>query len=159
MGSLLKYSEKPEGKSTKLKVIQQKQIIWRLRIFVGLVKAGNDCKNLENKIRQLAYLLHRDKKKLEKVHIVIWNIKSKTWIPCLWILKIVNKMSQIGWYPSKLQKRRMQKKECKDNKFKVLKPLLGVHFQLPNSSYLVLNINIFLSTYSKRNLLKLSKLR
>ena len=63
MGSLLKYSEKPEGKSTKLKVIQQKQIIWRLPIFVGLVKAGNDCKNLENKIRELAYLLHRDKKK------------------------------------------------------------------------------------------------
>ena len=45
MGSLLKYLEETEDKSTKLTVISRKQMVWILPIFLELVKVGNDSKN------------------------------------------------------------------------------------------------------------------
>ena len=51
---------------TGLKILTPKQMLQRLRIALGQVKAGNNSENLLNEIRQIVYFLYQSKKSLKK---------------------------------------------------------------------------------------------
>ena len=52
-------SKQDKTKGKGLKIVTPKQMIQRLPIALAQVKAGNDSKNLLNKIRQIVYFLHQ----------------------------------------------------------------------------------------------------
>ena len=54
-----------EGK--RLKILTPSQMIQRLPIALGQVKAGNDSENLLNEIRQIVYSLYQSKEITKKV--------------------------------------------------------------------------------------------
>ena len=54
-----------EGK--RLKILTPRQMIQRLPIALGQVKAGNDSENLLNEIRQIVYSLYQSKEITKKV--------------------------------------------------------------------------------------------
>ena len=54
-----------EGK--RLKILTPKQMIQRLPIALGQVKAGNNSENLLNEIRQIVYSLYQSKEITKKV--------------------------------------------------------------------------------------------
>ena len=64
-------SKQDKTKGTGLKTVTPKQMIQRLPIALAQVKAGNDSKNLLNKIRQIVYFLHQSN---EITNIVYNNI-------------------------------------------------------------------------------------
>ena len=51
---------------TGLKILTPKQMLQRLRIALGQVKACNNPENLLNEIRQIVYFLYQSKKSLKK---------------------------------------------------------------------------------------------
>ena len=59
---------------TGLKIFTPKQMLQRLTIALGQVKAGNNSENLWNEIRKIVYSLYQSKTIIKKV----WNniIKS-----------------------------------------------------------------------------------
>ena len=52
-------SKQDKTKGAGLKIVTPKQMIQRLPIALAQVKAGNDSKNLLNKIREIVYFLHQ----------------------------------------------------------------------------------------------------
>ena len=52
---------------SKLKILRPKQMLQRLPIALGQVKAGNNSENLLNEIRQIIYLLYQPKEIAKKV--------------------------------------------------------------------------------------------
>ena len=44
-----------------LKILTPKQMIIRLTVLLGQLKAGNDSENLKNEIRQIVFSLYRSK--------------------------------------------------------------------------------------------------
>ena len=65
MMSEAKYSA---TKGTGLKILRPKEMFQRLPIALAQVKAGNDSKNLLNKIRQIVYSLYQSKQITKKVY-------------------------------------------------------------------------------------------
>ena len=57
---IIKKSFNPSGSG--LKILTPQQIFTRLPIIVAQIKAGNNSRELKNKIRQLLYSLYRSKK-------------------------------------------------------------------------------------------------
>ena len=57
-----------ETKGTRLKILTPKQMLQRLPIALGQVKAGNNSENLLNKIRQIIYSLYHSKEITKKVY-------------------------------------------------------------------------------------------
>ena len=55
-------------KGTRLKMLTPKQMLQRLPISLGQVKAGNNSENLLNEIRQILYSLNQSKEITKKVH-------------------------------------------------------------------------------------------
>ena len=70
-------SKQDKTKGTGLKIVTPKQMIQRLPIALAQVKAGNDSKNLLNKIRQIVYFLHQS----NEITKIVYNniIKSIQW--------------------------------------------------------------------------------
>ena len=56
-----------ETKGTGLKILSPKQMLQRLQIALGQVKAGNNSKSLLNEIREIAYSLYQSKQFTKKV--------------------------------------------------------------------------------------------
>ena len=54
-------------KWTGLKILTPKQMLQRLPIALGQVKAGNNSESLLNEIRQIVYSLHQSKQITKKV--------------------------------------------------------------------------------------------
>ena len=54
-------------KGTELKILAPKQMLQRLPIALGQVKAGNNSENLLNEIRQIIYSLYQSKEITKKV--------------------------------------------------------------------------------------------
>ena len=52
---------------SKLKILRPNQMLQRLPIALGQVKAGNNSENLLNEIRQINYLLYQPKEIAKKV--------------------------------------------------------------------------------------------
>ena len=52
---------------TGLKIFTPKQMLQRLTIALGQVKAGNNSENLWNEIRKIVYSLYQSKKNIKKV--------------------------------------------------------------------------------------------
>ena len=50
----------------QLKILTPKQILQRLPIALGQVKAGNTCENLLNEIRQIIHSLYQAKEMTKK---------------------------------------------------------------------------------------------
>ena len=53
---------------SKLKLLTPKQMLQRLPIALGQVKAGNNSESLLNKIRQIVYSLYQSKQITKKVY-------------------------------------------------------------------------------------------
>ena len=53
---------------TGLKVLSPKQMLQRLPIALGQIKAGNNSRSLLNEIRQIVYSLHQSKEITKKVY-------------------------------------------------------------------------------------------
>ena len=70
IASEAKYKAK-HGKG--LKILSHKQMLQRLPIAPGQVKAGNTSENLLNQIRQIIYSLYRAKEITKKVYNNIMN--------------------------------------------------------------------------------------
>ena len=63
---------------TGLKILTPKQMLQRLSIALAQTKAGNNSKNLLNKIRQIVYSLYQSKEITKKVYNnIIKSIKVK----------------------------------------------------------------------------------
>ena len=58
--------DKTEG--TGLKILTPKQMIQRLPIALAQIKAGNNSKNLLNKISQIVYSFYQSKENTKKVY-------------------------------------------------------------------------------------------
>ena len=52
---------------TGLKIFTPKQMLQRLTIALGQVKAGHNSENLWNEIRKIVYSLYQSKKNIKKV--------------------------------------------------------------------------------------------
>ena len=63
----------PSELATRLKILNPKQMLQRLPIALGQVKAGNTSENLLNEIRQIIYYLYRAKQITKKVYNNIMN--------------------------------------------------------------------------------------
>ena len=59
----------------RLKILSLKQILLRLPIPLGQVKAGNISENLLNEIREIIYLLYRAKQITKKCNNIMNSIK------------------------------------------------------------------------------------
>ena len=57
-------AEEQEG--TGLKLLTPKQLLQRLPIALGQIKAGNNSESLLNEIRQIVFSLYQSKKSLKK---------------------------------------------------------------------------------------------
>ena len=57
-------AEEQEG--TGLKILTPKQLLQRLPVALGQIKAGNNSERLLNEIRQIAFSLYQSKKSLKK---------------------------------------------------------------------------------------------
>ena len=68
-----KLAKEQEG--TGLKILTPNQMLKRLPIAPGQIKAGNNSESLLNEIRQIAYSLYRSKEITKKLYNNI--IKSK----------------------------------------------------------------------------------
>ena len=55
-------------KGQGLKILTPSQMLSRLPISLGQLKAGNNSKKLKNQIRQLLYSLYRSKKLTETIY-------------------------------------------------------------------------------------------
>ena len=62
----IKYGE-------ELEILSPKEMLQMLPIPLAQVKAGNTYENLLNEIRQIIYLLHREKEVTKKVYNKIMN--------------------------------------------------------------------------------------
>ena len=60
------YDSKQEGSG--LKILTPKQMLQRLPIALGQIKAGNNSKSLLNEIRQIVYSLYQSKEITKKVY-------------------------------------------------------------------------------------------
>ena len=58
---------------SRLKVLTPKQMLQRLRIALGQVKAGNNSESLLNEIKQIVYSLYKSKQITKKVYHNIIN--------------------------------------------------------------------------------------
>ena len=67
--------DKTEG--TGLKILTPKQMLQRLPIALAQIKAGNNSKNLLNKISQIVYYFYQSKENTKKVYNN--TIKSIQW--------------------------------------------------------------------------------
>ena len=67
--------DKTEG--TGLKILTPKQMLQRLPIALAQIKAGNNSKNLLNKISQIVYSFYQSKENTKKVYNN--TIKSIQW--------------------------------------------------------------------------------
>ena len=54
----VEYFQWKQKKGEELKILTPKQILPRLPIAIGKVKAGNTSENLRNEIRQIIYSLY-----------------------------------------------------------------------------------------------------
>ena len=61
-------SKQNETEGKGLKIFTPKQMLQRLPIALGQVKAGNNSENLLNEIRQIVYSLHQSKQITKKVY-------------------------------------------------------------------------------------------
>ena len=61
-------SKENETKGKVLKILTPKQMLQRLPIALGQVKAGNNSESLLNKIRQIVYSLYQSKQITKKVY-------------------------------------------------------------------------------------------
>ena len=61
-------SKENETKGKVLKILTPKQMLQRLPIALGQVKAGNNSESLLNKIRQIVYSLYQFKQITKKVY-------------------------------------------------------------------------------------------
>ena len=68
-----KESQKGEGANEMLKILTPNQMLKRLPIALGQVKAGNNSESLLNEIRQIVYSLYRSKEITKKVYNNIIN--------------------------------------------------------------------------------------
>ena len=59
---------KAKNEDKTLKIITPKQLLQRLPIALAQVKAGNNCENLLNEIRQIVYFLYPSKEIIKKVY-------------------------------------------------------------------------------------------
>ena len=57
-----------ETKGTGLKILTPKQMLQRLAIALGQVKAGNNSEGSSNEIRQIVYSLYQSKQITKKVY-------------------------------------------------------------------------------------------
>ena len=83
---------------SRLKVLTPKQMLQRLQIALGQVKAGNNSESLLNEIRQMVYSLYQLKRITKKVcnniiKSIQWNYKNEYYY--LWIRKIVKRLSHM----------------------------------------------------------------
>ena len=60
------YDSKQEG--TGIKILTPKQMLQRLPISLGQIKAGNNSQSLLNEIRQIVYSLYESKEITKKVY-------------------------------------------------------------------------------------------
>ena len=69
MMSVAKYKAKQdETKGTRLKILTPRQMLQRLPIAFGQVKAGNNSESLLNEIRQTVYSLYQSKQITKNVY-------------------------------------------------------------------------------------------
>ena len=68
-----KLAKEQEG--TELKILTPNQMLKRLPIALGQIKASNNSESLLNEIRQIAYSLYRSKEITKKVFNIINSIK------------------------------------------------------------------------------------
>ena len=61
-------SKHSETKGKGLEILTPKQMLQRLPIAFGQVKAGNNSKSLLSEIRQIAYSLYQSKQNTKKVY-------------------------------------------------------------------------------------------
>ena len=66
--SMTSEAKRKAPKWTELKILTPKQILQRLPIALGQVKAGNNSESLLNEIRQIVYCINR-KESLKKCTI------------------------------------------------------------------------------------------
>ena len=66
--SMLSKAKLKATKSTRLWIITSKQMLQRLPIALGQVKAGNNSEKLLNEIKQIVYSLYQSKQITKKVY-------------------------------------------------------------------------------------------
>ena len=72
-GSVAKVYDRKVSDHSNLKILSPVQILQRLPIALGQVKAGNTSENLLNEIRQIIYSLYQVKEITKKVCNNIMN--------------------------------------------------------------------------------------
>ena len=66
--SMLSKAKLKATKSTRLRILTSKQMLQRLPIALGQVKAGNNSEKLLNEIKQIVYSLYQSKQITKKVY-------------------------------------------------------------------------------------------
>ena len=66
--SMVSKAKLKATKSTRLRILTSKQMLQRLPIALGQVKAGNNSEKLLNEIKQIVYSLYQSKQITEKVY-------------------------------------------------------------------------------------------
>ena len=61
-GIILNPEELKQSKQIKRKILTPKQMLQRLPIALGQIKAGNNSESLLNEIKQIVYSLYQSKK-------------------------------------------------------------------------------------------------